>query len=100
MTAVELRRLTRKDLAQHAKRGRIDGWHGMKKDELVKALLNQQRKERRRRRNGDASKSRPTNGTTEVIPRMATICQPMVEHRLQRRGRMVIRGTEPREIVT
>lgn len=63
MTAVELRRLTRKDLAQHAKRGRIDGWHGMKKDELVKALLNQQRKERRRRQNGATAKNRPTSGT-------------------------------------
>jgi hypothetical protein len=62
MTAVELRRLTRKDLAQHAKRGRIDGWHGMKKDELVKALLNQQRKERRRW-NGATAKNRPANGT-------------------------------------
>ncbi len=63
MTAVELRRLTRKDLAQQAKRGRIDGWHGMKKGELVEALLIQQRKERRRVRNGVTAKNRPTNGT-------------------------------------
>jgi hypothetical protein len=49
MTATKLRGCTRKELAQLAKRTRIAGWHGMKKEELVQSLLVHNRKSRRRK---------------------------------------------------
>lgn len=39
ITAASLKSYTAKDLAQMAKRRGVSGWHAMKKDELVKALL-------------------------------------------------------------
>lgn len=39
ITAASLKSCTAKDLAQMAKRRGVSGWHAMKKDELVKALL-------------------------------------------------------------
>lgn len=38
MTLSELKACTRKELAELAKRHRVDGWHPMRKDELIKAL--------------------------------------------------------------
>jgi hypothetical protein len=65
----------------------------MKKNELVEALLNQQRKERRRRqRNSAAAKNRPTNGTNgnhagngDRLPingRASTVASPSNGHSL------------------
>lgn len=39
MTFEKLKVHTRKELAAMAKRKRVSGWHGMKKDELIEALL-------------------------------------------------------------
>jgi len=39
MTSASLKSYTHKDLAQMAKRGGVRGWHSMRKDQLVKALL-------------------------------------------------------------
>ncbi|PQO42868.1 DUF4912 domain-containing protein [Blastopirellula marina] len=39
MTAASLKEYTAKDLAQMAKRRGVTGWHAMRKDELVKALI-------------------------------------------------------------
>src|SRR5262245_18586046 len=39
MTSASLRSYSQKDLAQMAKRGGVRGWHSMRKDQLVKALL-------------------------------------------------------------
>ena len=39
MTPAALKSYSHKDLAQMAKRGGVRGWHSMRKDQLVKALL-------------------------------------------------------------
>jgi uncharacterized protein len=39
MTSASLKSYSHKDLAQMAKRGGVRGWHSMRKDQLVKALL-------------------------------------------------------------
>jgi len=39
MTAATLRSLTAKDLAQMARERGVDGWHSMRKEELVRALI-------------------------------------------------------------
>ena len=46
MTAAELRSFTRKELASMARGHDISGWHGMKKEELVKALCRKLRSQR------------------------------------------------------
>ena len=48
MTAADLKHRTVKDLALMAKRKKVPGWHGMTKDQLVKALLRRARTEARR----------------------------------------------------
>jgi hypothetical protein len=45
MTAADLRSRTVKDLASLAKRKKVPGWHGMTKDQLIKALLRRARAE-------------------------------------------------------
>jgi transcription termination factor Rho len=39
MTAADLKSRTVRDLASMAKRKKVPGWHSMKKDELVHALV-------------------------------------------------------------
>lgn len=39
MTFEKLKVRTRKELAEMAKKKQVTGWHGMKKDELIEALL-------------------------------------------------------------
>jgi hypothetical protein len=64
MTTADLKSRTVKDLASMAKRKKVPGWHGMKKDELIKALVRQTRSETGRtkrgvdllKRNGNESK--------------------------------------------
>ena len=49
MTAADLKTRTVKDLASMAKTKKVPGWHAMKKDQLVKALLRRARTEAGRR---------------------------------------------------
>ena len=60
MTAADLKSRTVKDLASMAKRRKVPGWHAMKKDQLVKALLRHARSEagRRLKSNGTSSPDR------------------------------------------
>jgi hypothetical protein len=51
MTAASLRNHTCKDLARMARSQGLPGWHSMRKDELVRALVNHARR-RRKTRNG------------------------------------------------
>jgi uncharacterized protein len=53
MTAADLNNRTVRDLASMARKKRVPGWHTMKKDELVKALLRQARAEAGRRIRGN-----------------------------------------------
>jgi uncharacterized protein len=63
MTAASLRHRSCKDLAQMARTQGVAGWHSMRKDELVKALVNQARR-KPRSRNGIGGK----NGTADIEP--------------------------------
>ena len=51
MTSASLRSFSQKDLAQMAKCGGVRGWHTMRKDQLVKGILN-------------ASRSKPSKSQT------------------------------------
>ena len=44
MNRAKLRQHTAKDLAQMARRAGVSGWHGMRKDELISALLSTKRR--------------------------------------------------------
>src|SRR4029079_12458607 len=55
MTATSLRNQSCKDLAQMARAMGLPGWHSMRKDELVRALVNQARRKPKRLANGTAS---------------------------------------------
>ncbi len=77
MTAAELKNRTVRDLASIAKKKKVPGWHSMKKDELVKALLRQARAERRRsggtngRDKRSASHSQKSRRLTQIQTRLA-----------------------------
>jgi uncharacterized protein len=58
MTAADLKSRTVKDLASMAKRKKVPGWHGMTKDQLVKALLRRVRAEAGRQ-NGSNHNNHP-----------------------------------------
>jgi len=66
MTPAALRNHTCKDLAQMAKKQGIPGWHSMRKDELVQALLKSERNRKRksRRSSGRAGGSARRNGAS------------------------------------
>jgi uncharacterized protein len=49
MTASDLKNRTVRDLASMARKKKVPGWHGMRKDQLVKALLRRARSEVERR---------------------------------------------------
>lgn len=72
MTAKSLNALTRRELAQKAKKKGITGWHGMRKNELVEALLEVGRQRHRQAgRNGAdvrgaARNGSKTNGTAKT----------------------------------
>ncbi len=55
MTAAQLKSRTAKDLAQLAKRKGIAGWHSMRKDELVQALIRFSKAESARRNGSNGS---------------------------------------------
>mgnify|MGYP000926184636 CR=1 FL=1 len=63
MTAAELKNRTVRDLASMAKRKKVPGWHSMRKDELIKALLQKARSEKNRLEQKNGRKQpRPANG--------------------------------------
>lgn len=74
MTADTLKSYTTKDLAEMAKTRGVRGWHAMRKDQLIKALLRmaqakRQQKEAAKSKNGVVRKSvSSTNGTAKKVP--------------------------------
>ncbi len=77
MTADTLKSYTTKDLAEMAKTRGVRGWHAMRKDQLIKALLRmaqakRQQKEAAKSKNGVVRKSvSSTNGTAKKVPASA-----------------------------
>lgn len=69
MTFEKLKVHTRKELAEMAKRKRVSGWHGMKKDELIAALL--QIHEGRKKNHSSKSTSPRSKDTTSSSPRQS-----------------------------
>lgn len=65
MTADELRSRTRKQLAEMARDGQVAGWHGMKKEELVRALLGSHRSSRRTSSAKATTDRTPRNGSAK-----------------------------------
>ena len=61
MTANALRALTCKDLAQLAKKDGVAGWHGMRKEELIRALLLAARRKSRRKSGRPAGTVKPAS---------------------------------------
>lgn len=73
MTTVDkLKRMTVKDLAQMAKRKGVEGWHSMRKDQLVRALSRARRKTNSRATVKASAKSRNSNGSTRTSRRATT----------------------------
>ncbi len=66
MTASDLKNRTVRDLAVMARKKKVPGWHGMRKDELVKALLRRLRAEERRAQPPTVTAHRRPNTTTAV----------------------------------
>ena len=59
ITAASLKSRTSKDLSEMAKRKGISGWHAMRKDELVKALVKDARAAERKKASRATKKSAP-----------------------------------------
>ncbi|OHB79186.1 MAG: hypothetical protein A2V98_01755 [Planctomycetes bacterium RBG_16_64_12] len=64
ITAATLKTRTTKDLAAMAKRKRIPGWHSMRKDELIKALVKLAKSERVKANRGKSSTNGKVRGKT------------------------------------
>jgi hypothetical protein len=63
MTAATLKAYTVKDLAQLAKKHGVDGWHSMRKEQLVRALVRASK-----RRTAKVSKSHPKLAKKSAVP--------------------------------
>ncbi len=72
MTANSLNALTRRELAQKARRKGISGWHGMRKKELVEALLDIGKHRRQRERSAAPTVQRERNGERRGPVRLTT----------------------------
>lgn len=68
MTSTELQAFTRKELASMARGQQISGWHGMRKEELVRALT---RKLRSSGSNGKSGKGRGKSATPATDSRLS-----------------------------
>ena len=77
MTANALRALTCKDLAQLAKKDGVAGWHAMRKEELIRALLLAARRKSRR------NSGRPVGAVKSALPSDLVDRQSMKKKRLR-----------------
>ena len=72
MTFEKLKVRTRKELAEMAKKKRVTGWHGMKKNELIEALLEIQADRKRSRSRQTSSKTSPSKKSEKPKRRLAS----------------------------
>ena len=84
MTAASLRALTCKDLAQLAKKDGVSGWHAMRKEELVRALLLAARRKARRKTGRHESRPTVAGGSKSVSADSKTTDS----HKLRQRKRL------------
>jgi uncharacterized protein len=68
MTPADLKTRTVRDLANLAKKQKVPGWHAMRKDELVKALLKQVRSNLSKRENQRRDANGAGNGNAKFAP--------------------------------
>lgn len=103
LTASALRAYTYKDLAQMAKQRGVQGWHSMRKDELVRALVNLARRKskttaKRNTKSKSSAKKSPatsnkgasakaTNGKAEVKPKSRRVARRIKNDNAQRESR-------------
>ena len=72
ITATTLRSRTVKDLAAMAKKKGVPGWHAMRKEQLVRALLKRVQAERSRRNGSDGMRN-PCQEEVEAAERVASL---------------------------
>ncbi len=77
MTATDLKSRTVRDLASMARRKKVPGWHAMKKDELIKALLQRARAEAGRRI--ESSRIKPSASQRTAPQRLERIQAKLAE---------------------
>src|SRR5918994_288534 len=82
MTVDALKNRTQKDLAQLAKKRGVAGWHGMKKDQLVRALLKLAKK---------ASTNGHSNGKSAPVPARRSATKAVARNKPTRDNRVVKR---------
>jgi uncharacterized protein len=81
MTASSLRNQSCKDLAQMARAVGLPGWHSMRKDELVRALVNHSKRKPKKLGNGEAP--------TAVLPRGRATQSQELERLRQLRAQLI-----------
>jgi len=83
MTSDHLRSHTAKDLGQMARKAGITGWHGMRKEELIRALLvtARQRASKHKHRNGTA-----TSGKLRRASKRSPAVKSSNQHRISERA--------------
>ncbi len=75
MTATTLRSYTLKDLAQLAKQRGVNGWHSMRKDQLVRAIM------RVKKPKAAAAKAAPVKKTSAAVRRISSAKNAVVPSR-------------------
>ena len=79
ITAASLNTQTSKDLAQLAKKKGVTGWHSMKKEQLIKALLKvakEKEKEKAKKAATKATVTKTTRATTVARPKTTRTAKP------------------------
>ena len=72
MTFEKLKVRTRKELAEMAKKKQVTGWHGMKKDQLIEALLEMHADRKKSRSKKSEPKSEETSKPSKPRRRLAS----------------------------
>lgn len=91
MTAATLRSLTAKDLAQMARERGVAGWHSMRKEELIRALIRKARRQATAAAKQDNLRKRPAevrNGANEhspghVVKQLHSTTSPQVRQQIR-----------------